>query len=271
MPSVVVVTTDRTEVTHGLPDPNRESLGGSSRTASSESPEPVQEDGVRAAGDPLPLGLVAFAISTFAIGTILAGWWADPGAQLALALPVVTAFGGVTQFVAGMWSFVRGQTLAATFFGTFGAFWGGIGLYQLVAVRANGGTAVGQGIATAALGPFGVVLACLCFIALVVAIASLSWNPGLSATSFAAAVALFCLAWASFAQGNTVLEAIAGWAGMVSAVAAFVTAGTLCISDRAGRYLPFTAPWKRPTWTRDDDARNAPLPRGGYRHREFRR
>ena len=271
MPSVVVVTTDRTEVTHGLPGPDRGSLGGSLRIASDEKPDPVQRQRVTAVGDPLPLGLVAFAISTFAIGAILAGWWADPGAQLALALPLATAFGGVTQFVAGMWSFVRGQTLAATFFGTFGAFWGGIGLYQLVAVRANVGTAVGGGIATTALGPFGVVLACLCFIALVVAIASVSWNAGLSATSFAVAVALFCLAWASFAQGNTVLEAIAGWAGMVSAVAAFVTAGTLCISDRAGRHLPLTAPWKRPTWTRDDDAENAPLPRGGYRHRGFRR
>src|SRR5215831_20834196 len=179
---------DRGEVTHGSPEPNRGSATGSVRPAFAARPEPVQRQ-TATTGDPLPLGLVAFAISTFVIGAILAGWWADPGAQLALALPLVTAFGGVTQFVAGMWSFVRGQTLAATFFGTFGAFWGGIGLYQLVAVRANVGTAVGQGIATTALGPFGVVLACLCFIALVVAIASLPWNAGLSATSLAAAVA----------------------------------------------------------------------------------
>src|SRR5262252_6939695 len=128
MPSVVVVRTDRTEVTHGLPDPERGSLGGSVRIASDEKPGPVQEHRVAPVGDPLPLGLVAFAISTFAIGAILAGWWADPGAQLALALPLATGFGGLAEFVAGMWSSARGQPRAAPLPGLVCAFLGGMGL-----------------------------------------------------------------------------------------------------------------------------------------------
>ena len=240
------------------------------RPAYAARPEPVQRQQATAVGDPLPLGLVASAISTFAIGAILAGWWADPGAQLALALPLVTAFGGVTQFVAGMLSFGRGQTLSATFFGTFGAFWGGLGLYQVGAVRASAGTVVGEGIATTALGPIGVALGCLCFVALIVAVASLSGNAGLSATAFALAAAFFCLAWASFAEGNTVLEAIAGWAAMVSAVAAFATAATLCIGDRTGRHMPIT-PWRLRTWMQNGEGESAPLSRGGRRYRGFRR
>src|SRR5215831_8916019 len=261
---------DRGEVTHGSPEPNRGSATGSVRPAFAARPEPVQRQ-TATTGDPLPLGLVAFAISTFVIGAILAGWWADPGAQLALALPLVTAFGGVTQFVAGMWSFVRGQTLSATFLGTFGAFWGGLGLFQLGAVRASAGTVVGEGIATTALGPIGIALGCMCFVALVVGVASLPGNAGLGATSLAAGVAFFCLAWASFAQGNTILEAVAGWAAMTSAVAAFFTAAMLCIGDRAGRQMPLTTPWRLRTWTQGRDGENAPLARGGRRYRGFRR
>lgn len=230
-----------------------------------EKPDAPQTLQTVATGDPMPLGLVAFALSTFALGTILAGWWADPGAQLALALPIFTAFGGVTQFVAAMWSFGRGQTIAATFFGTFGALWGAVGMYQLPAIRAAAAAVVGEGIATTALGPFGVALGCLCFVALFVAFASLSWNTGLSATAFALALALLCLAWASFAQGNTLLEAIAGWAGMASGALGFATAAMLCIGGGASRYLQTGRRWPWRSWPRpgrDDSA----LRRGGRRH-----
>lgn len=214
-------------------------------------------------GDPMPLGLVAFALSTFAMGTILAGWWADPGAQLALALPVFTAFGGVTQFVAAMWSLGRGQTISATFFGTFGALWGAVGLYQLPAIRSAAAAVVGEGIATTALGPFGVALGCLSFVALFVAVASVSWNTGLSVTAFTLALALLCLAWASFAQGNTLLEAIAGWAGMTSGAIGFATAAMLCIGGGASRLVRAGRPWRLPLWGRD--GRDSPLRRRGHR------
>jgi uncharacterized protein len=229
-------------------------------------------------GDPMPLGLVTFGTSAFAIGAILAGWWADPRAQLALAIPLIAALGGVAQFVAGMWSFARGQTLSGTFFGTFGAFWGGFGMYQLTAVRTNAAVVVGDGIATTALGPFGVTLGCLCFVALIVGIGSLSWNIWLSLTSFIAAAALFCLAWASFAQGNTLLEAIAGWVAILSGVAAFVAAARLCIGDRAGGYLLRVARLPRPASTTHDGASDSDWSHpykgdkgGGHRLRGFRR
>ena len=232
---------------------------------SAENPDSLQTPQTVAIGDPMPLGLVAFALSTFAMGTILAGWWADPGAQLALALPVFTAFGGVTQFVAAMWSLGRGQTISATFFGTFGALWGAVGMYQLPAIRTAAAAVVGEGIATTALGPFGVALGCLCFVALFVGFASLSWNAGLSATAFALALALFLLTWASFAQGNTLLEAIAGWAGMTSGALGFATAALLCVGGGASRYLHSGRPWRLGLWARDsgDDSR---LRRGGHRH-----
>jgi len=231
---------------------------------SAEHVDALESQRAVASGDPMPLGLVAFALSTFAMGTILAGWWADPGAQLALALPVFTVFGGVTQFVAAMWSFGRGQTISATFFGTFGALWGAVGMYQLPAIRSAAAAVVGEGIATTALGPFGVALGCLSFVALFVAAASFSWNTGLSVTAFTLALALICLAWASFAQGNTLLEAIAGWAGMTSGAIGFATAAMLCIGGGASRFLRAGRPWRLPLLARD--GRDSPLRRRGHRH-----
>ncbi|HKA09197.1 MAG TPA: GPR1/FUN34/YaaH family transporter [Candidatus Dormibacteraeota bacterium] len=231
---------------------------------SAENVDALESQRAVASGDPMPLGLVAFALSTFAMGTILAGWWADPGAQLALALPVFTAFGGVTQFVAAMWSFGRGQTISATFFGTFGALWGAVGMYQLPAIRSAAAAVVGEGIATTALGPFGVALGCLSFVALFVAAASFSWNTGLSVTAFTLALALTCLAWASFAHGNTLLEAIAGWAGMTSGAIGFATAAMMCIGGGASRFLCAGRPWRLPLLARD--GRDSPLRRRGHRH-----
>lgn len=218
------------------------------RATPAERPGAVEVRVPIALGDPRPLGLVAFALSALSMGAILAGWWADPGAQLALVLPLVTAF-GVTQFVAGLWSLRCGQTLTATFFGTFGAFSGAVGTYQLAAVHAAAGPVVAEGIATTALGPFGVVLGGLCFVALFVAVGSMASNTGLSAASLALAVALFCLAWASFAGGDALLGATAGWAGMVAGGLALVTAAMLSVGGRASRLLLATAPpWRLPRW-----------------------
>ncbi|MGZ3716618.1 MAG: acetate uptake transporter family protein, partial [Ktedonobacterales bacterium] len=70
--------------------------------------------------DSLPLGLAAFASATFTISSVLAGWF-TPSA-VAIAIPVAFVFGGIAQFLAGMWAFRRGNVLAATAFGSFGAF-----------------------------------------------------------------------------------------------------------------------------------------------------
>jgi GPR1/FUN34/yaaH family len=72
--------------------------------------------------DPVPLGLAGFASARFAISTVYAGWIPFSPADLAIVIPVALIFGGVTSFLAGLWAFRRGNTLAATTFATFGAF-----------------------------------------------------------------------------------------------------------------------------------------------------
>ncbi|HEY7831965.1 MAG TPA: acetate uptake transporter [Ktedonobacterales bacterium] len=81
--------------------------------------------------DPQPLGLAGFAAATFTISTVVAGWHGF--AALAVAAPIAIFFGGIAQFLAGMWAFRRGSTLAATAFSTFGAFNVAFGVLLLLA------------------------------------------------------------------------------------------------------------------------------------------
>jgi hypothetical protein len=70
--------------------------------------------------DPAPLGLAAFAMTTFALSVGNANIW-GPGADAALALALV--YGGGVQLLAGMWEFTRRNTFGALAFSSFGAFW----------------------------------------------------------------------------------------------------------------------------------------------------
>ena len=187
------------------------------------------------AGQPTPLGLVAFGIPAFTLGSILAGWWPAPAVQAAALVPILIAFGGIVQFIVAMWAYRTGETLAATFFGAFGGLFATIGLYVLVT-----GSAVRSGIPAwalvSAMGPGGIIAACFAFVALFVAVGAMLPNPGLGLTSLALSVAQFFIAWALFAQGNALLTAIGGWAAVVSGGLALLTAAAIAMGSSITRF-----------------------------------
>ena len=84
-----------------------------------EGPVPMPPT-VHSTADPAPLGLAAFAMTTFALSVGNANIW-GPGADAALALALV--YGGAVQLFAGMWEFTRRNTFGALAFSSFGAFW----------------------------------------------------------------------------------------------------------------------------------------------------
>jgi succinate-acetate transporter protein len=73
--------------------------------------------------DPAPLGLAGFAMTTFLLSFVNAGFIKEgsPGANVVLG--VALFYGGLAQLLAGMWEFRRGNTFGATAFSSFGAFW----------------------------------------------------------------------------------------------------------------------------------------------------
>ena len=76
---------------------------------------------VRMIADPAPLGLAAFALTTFLLSLVNAGIM--PKDTEPVMLGVALAFGGIAQLLAGMWEFRKGNVFGATVFSSYGAFW----------------------------------------------------------------------------------------------------------------------------------------------------
>ncbi len=77
--------------------------------------------------DPAPLGLAAFALTTFLLSAINAGW-----AKTSTGFDwwgYAIAYGGLCQLLAGMWEFRNRNVFGATAFSTYGGFWIGVGLW----------------------------------------------------------------------------------------------------------------------------------------------
>jgi succinate-acetate transporter protein len=71
--------------------------------------------------DPAPLGLGAFALTTFVLSCVNAGLVPKGGDFVVLG--VAFAYGGLAQLCAGMWEFKRNNVFGATAFSSYGAFW----------------------------------------------------------------------------------------------------------------------------------------------------
>jgi succinate-acetate transporter protein/Trk K+ transport system NAD-binding subunit len=84
--------------------------------------------------DPAPLGLAAFALTTFLLSAANAHWMngnATGDAWLGYAF----AYGGLAQLLAGMWEFRNRNVFGATAFSTYGGFWIGLGLWVVLVAR----------------------------------------------------------------------------------------------------------------------------------------
>jgi len=88
---------------------------------------PVQPDPTIA--DPAPLGLAAFALTTFILSLANANVYPTAAAA---AVYTALAYGGAVQLLAGMWEFKRANTFGATAFASYGGFW--ISVFFLVQV-----------------------------------------------------------------------------------------------------------------------------------------
>jgi succinate-acetate transporter protein len=99
----------------------------------------VQSAPSPAIADPGPLGLAAFALTTFLLSAANAHWTNGNSAGTAF-LGYALAYGGLVQLLAGMWEFRRGNVFASTAFSSYGAFW--IGLF--VWIRVTGTVSTGH-------------------------------------------------------------------------------------------------------------------------------
>jgi succinate-acetate transporter protein len=74
-----------------------------------------------AIANPGPLGLCGFALTTFVLSSVNAGWF--PAGAQDIVVGLALFYGGLAQLLAGMWEFRTGNTFGATAFTSYGAFW----------------------------------------------------------------------------------------------------------------------------------------------------
>jgi len=175
----------------------------------SETPLPKATAPGAFIADPAPLGLGAFALTTFVLSVINTDMVKAEPAVFGLAL----AYGGIAQFAAGMWEFAKGNTFGATAFTSFGAFWISFwyltGHTDMTGIKADD-AANGVGLYLLAWGIF-----------------TLYMTVGASRVSGAVLVVFvlltitfFILAWGEFAT-STGIHKTGGWFGIATALAAW--------------------------------------------------
>jgi succinate-acetate transporter protein len=74
-----------------------------------------------AIADPGPLGLAAFALTTFVLTCVNTGWLKEGTETVVIGLALF--YGGLGQLLAGMWEFRKNNTFGAVALSSYGAFW----------------------------------------------------------------------------------------------------------------------------------------------------
>lgn len=183
------------------------------QAAAKEQAMPAQAPAPRVPGahlaDPAPLGLAAFALTTFVLSFVNTGIFKVEPVVFGLAL----AYGGIAQLAAGMWEFAKGNTFGATAFSSYGAFW--ISFWYLTGHTDLTGAAAGD--VANSIGLF--LLAWGIFTAYMTVGASRVSTAVF--TVFALLTITFgLLAWGEFATSDTIHH-IGGWFGLATAAAAW--------------------------------------------------
>src|SRR5437764_3726137 len=190
--------------------------------------------------DPAPLGLAAFALTTFVLSAHNASAFGFGTHGPTIVVGLALFYGGLAQFMAGMWSFRRGNTFTATAFSTYGAFWLAVGTY--LALVTFGKVAVAD--ITVSLGWF--FLGFLIFNTYM-----MFWALRVNLAVFLVFLTLglteLVLMWGNFA-GNMDIVHWGGWLGTITALVDWYTSAADVITGiRARPHLPVGSPlWAEP-------------------------
>jgi len=202
-----------------------------------DMPVPVPEPAPVA--DPAPLGLAAFALTTFMLSGHNASFIPD-AAWVGLAL----FYGGLVQLLAGMWEFRNRNVFGATAFSTYGGFWLSLGTFVLLVSTSHGfasllkGSDLDNSLAWFLIA-FAIFNTYMLLFATRVSIAVMGVFLALEVTEIMLAIGYFRIA---NGQSPWMLHA-GGWAGIVTAGIAWYTSAGGVVNGMASRpILPLGRP-----------------------------
>jgi uncharacterized protein len=191
--------------------------------------------------DPAPLGLAAFALTTFLLSGHNASFIPD-GIWVGVAL----FYGGLAQLLAGMWEFRNRNVFGATAFSTYGGFWLGLGTFVVLLSTSHGfagllkGADVENSLAWFLIA-FAVFNTYMLFWATRVNVAVLSVFLTLEITEILLAIGFFRLAHGM----SPYMLHVGGWVGIVTAATAWYTSAAGVVNGMSPRAI---LPVGRPVW-----------------------
>jgi succinate-acetate transporter protein len=202
------------------------------------------------AADPAPLGLGAFALTTF----MLSGHNATFIPDLVWIGPALF-YGGLAQLLAGMWEFRNRNVFGATAFSTYGGFWMSLGVFTSIALisKSFAATLTGPNLPNAVawfLIAFAIFNLYMLLWSTQVSVAVFLVFATLQATEIILAIGNFD---AAHGHPNNYWLHLGGWVGIATAACAWYASAAGVINGMKGRsILPVGAPLTR---------QSSPMPR----------
>jgi hypothetical protein len=192
--------------------------------------------------DPAPLGLAAFALTTFMLSGHNASFIPD-----VLWIGLALFYGGTVQLLAGMWEFRNRNVFGSTAFSTYGGFWLALGIFVVLAetTKLGGGLKgpdIDNGLAWFLLS-FAIFNTYMLFGSLRVNVAVFAVFLTLEITEILLTIGFFNIA---HGKSEWMLHA-GGWAGIVTAGVAWYASAAGVVNGMSIRpVLPVGAPlWDR--------------------------
>jgi uncharacterized protein len=195
------------------------------------------------AADPAPLGLAAFALTTFVLSGHNASFIPD-----AVWIGLALFYGGLVQLLAGMWEFRNRNVFGSTAFSTYGGFWMSLGIFvTLVLLSKNVAAAVSGSNLLNALAWFLLAFAIFNFYMLL-------WSTRVNVAVFGVFLTLqiteilLVIGFFNEAHGKSAwMTHAGGWAGIVTAAVAWYTSAAGVVN---GMSTTPVLPVGEPLWGR---------------------
>jgi len=176
--------------------------------------------------DPGPLGLAAFAMTTFVLSMFNSNLVSPKGEAIVFGLAL--AYGGIAQLLAGMWEFRCGNTFGALAFASYGAFW--ISFWAFVQFYAGSVPAADAGHAV------GLYLIAWGIFTAYMFIPSLRTSAAVCVVFFLLTIT-FLLLGIGNARGSSSMIHLGGWVGLATAIAAWYASFAGVTNATFGRKL----------------------------------
>jgi uncharacterized protein len=184
--------------------------------------------------DPGPLGLAAFALTTFVLSMFNSGLVSSAGEPIVFGLALT--YGGLAQLLAGMWEFRTGNTFGAVAFTSYGAFWlsfwAFVQFFEKSVPKADAGHAVGLFLIA-----WGIFTAYMF-------IASLRTTAAVALVFVLLTVTFFLLGIGNAGAHPNLVKA-GGWLGLATAAAAWYASFAAVTNSTFGRIILPVRPLSR--------------------------